>query len=715
MHRSKTIVFNIAFALNCLLLFLVLFEQQLQIPVWLQVAGRMHPLILHFPIVLLVMAALWELLPRPQSEDTKIRTGVGDVLLLSASLTAVLTSLFGLFLSREPGYEADVLFWHKWGGVLISFLTLGWFAFRQSIRSRRPVLFTATAVGMALILLTGHQGANITHGENFLLAPLHSGEETQTVLLEDAVVYAHLVKPILEAKCTGCHNPRKAKGELVMETEAELLKGGKSGQLWDTTKKGFGLLFERLHLPLDNKKHMPPRGKPQLTEEEIAILYQWVKCGADFKQKVLDLPETDTLRLLAAERFQTIETDAYTFDAASDEAIKKLSTSYLIVSPLAAGSPALGVEFFSAANYKAAALKDLLAIKEQVVSLNLNKMPVTDGDLQTISQFKNLRKLNLSFTNISGATLRELKGMAQLRQLSLSGTPVKWKDVQPLTDLPKLSRLYLWNTGIAAAEMKQAMAGHKKLSLEGGYRGDTVVLKLNAPVLENEEQIVLEPVPLKLKHPIKGASIRYTTDGSEPDSLKSPAFDGRLMVDRSLVVKAKAFKPGWMSSDVLERTFYKVGFKPDSVSLQHEPNPLYKGDGAAVLTDAQKGDQNFRTPKWLGFKETPLAAFLYLKQPVELSAVTLSSLLDINSYIMPPQQVEVWGGSDPAHLRLLKRLAPEQPKEMKPNSLQGYTLSFAPAKVKVIKVVATPLQRLPSWHPGKGQKGWVFVDEIFLN
>ncbi|WP_121355655.1 DUF2231 domain-containing protein [Flavisolibacter nicotianae] len=715
MHRWKIILFNLAFALNCLLVFLLVFEQQLKLPSWLQVAGRMHPLILHFPIVLLVLAVFWELLPQRLIREQKTKIDVGDVLLLAASVSAVFTSLFGLFLSREKGYEPDVLLWHKWGGVIISLLTLGWYSFRSKVRQVKSLLAATTVVGLLLIVITGHKGADITHGENFLLAPLHSDEKEPAVLLEDAVVYSHMVRPILEAKCMGCHNQKKAKGELAMENEALLLKGGKDGVLWDTSAKDFGLLFQRLHLPLDNKKHMPPRGKPQLTDEEIEILYRWVKNGADWKKKVLDLPETDSLRLLAADRFQTVETDDYAFPPANDNELKKLNTSYRVIAPLAAGSPALGVEYFSAANYNSAAVKDLLPIKEQIVSLNLNKMPVGDEDLKVIGQLKNLRKLNLAFTNISGATLTELKGLEQLRQLSLAGTKVKWSQVQPLVSLPKLSRLYLWNTGISEAELKQATARFKHLSFESGYKGDTVVLKLNPPQIENEEQILFETAPLKLKHVVKGTTIRFTTDGTVPDSVHSPVFRGSETIGKNVVVKAKAFKTGWISSDVVERTFYKAGVRPDSVQLVNAPNPQYKGEGAATLMDARKGDQNFRSGKWIGFQDKPLAAILYLNHPVPLSSVTISALIDIGSSIMPPRLIEVWGGEDSLHLHLLKRFVPQQPVAEKPGSLQAFTVSFPPAMLEVVKVVVTPVEKLPAWHRSKGQRGWVFSDEIFLN
>ena len=52
-----------------------------------------------------------------------------------------------------------------------------------------------------------------------------------------------------------------------METKELLLKGGKTGKLWDSTAADFGLLMKRIHLPVETKKHMPPQGKPQLTDD----------------------------------------------------------------------------------------------------------------------------------------------------------------------------------------------------------------------------------------------------------------------------------------------------------------------------------------------------------------------------------------------------------------------------------------------------------------
>ncbi|MEP6846221.1 MAG: hypothetical protein ABI861_09470, partial [Panacibacter sp.] len=61
MQRTKHILFNCTFFFNCLILFLLLFYSRIEVPAWVQVLGRMHPMILHFPVVLLILYIGWVL------------------------------------------------------------------------------------------------------------------------------------------------------------------------------------------------------------------------------------------------------------------------------------------------------------------------------------------------------------------------------------------------------------------------------------------------------------------------------------------------------------------------------------------------------------------------------------------------------------------------------------------------------------------------------
>ena len=716
MQRTRNIIFNVCFTINCLLVFFLIFQSRMAIPSWLQVMGRMHTLLLHFPITLLVLYIFWTLVVDKKKNTNEVVKNIGNWLLLVSAFTAAFTALMGLFLSKEDGYDADALQWHKWSGISIAIITSLWYAYKENIKNSNGLNISIAVISLAAIIFTGHQGAEISHGQNYLLAPVLPEKQEQKVLMENAIVYSNMVQPILKTKCYSCHNTSKAKGQLVMETEELLLKGGKNGKLWDSTAADYGLLLSRLHLPVDAKKHMPPTGKPQLTEQETQILYSWIKAGANFKTKVIDLAATDTLRLIANAIFNTIETDDYDFAAADEKKVKNLNTNYRNVAPLAKTSPALGAEFFSAQSYLSEQLKELLTVKEQVVSLSLNKMPVKDEELKTISQFSNLRKLNLSFTNITGTTLNELSKLKELRQLSLSGTIVKKDDILKLSSLKKLSHLFIWNTALTETDIAALKNAMKDIAFEKGFKGDTTILKLNAPILLNEEQIINTPITLKLKHYINGVSIRYTLDGTEPDSITSKEFSNDIMLTQNTTVKAKAFKKGWLSSAVMEGYFFSSKYKPDSVVNLLPADEQYKGDGAKTLIDLVKGEaNNFKSGKWLGFKKNKMESLLLFNAPVNVKSVTLSALIDIGGYIMPPVTIEVWGGNEARHLKLLRLVTPEQPTVIQPGYLKAFQLSFKPATVKYFKIVAVPVSKLPAWHPGKGDKGWVFADEVFVN
>ncbi|HSC54793.1 MAG TPA: FN3 associated domain-containing protein [Phnomibacter sp.] len=712
MSKIQSILKNLVIAINALLLMLLLFDKSVVVPEWLQVAGRLHPLILHFPVVLAVAVAAFGLysLLRPSTNPSFFKTVV-----LFAAFFAALTSLSGLFLSKESGYDAEGILAHKWSAAILCWLLFLWSFGFNFLQKHKALLGTVAVCSMVAVLLAGHWGANITHGENFLLAPVMHSSEKPAVLLEDAVVYNDMVKPILEAKCMNCHNEQKAKGELIMTTQELLLKGGKNGVLWNLKEPGLGLMMNRIHMPLQDKKHMPPTGKPQLTPEESFILEQWIAKGASFTQTVAALPEGDTLHTIAAASFNNLTTIHYDFAAADAGTIQKLNTANRSVYSIAIDEPALAVEFFGRSQYKPEQLKDLQAVKTQIISLNLNKMPVKDDELKTIAQFTNLRKLNLSFTDITGAGLAALVKLPNLQQLSISGTAVSAKDMVQLKAMPKLAALYAWNTKANEADRNMVQQALHNKNIQWGFSGDTIIMKLNAPIIENEAQILTGPAELKLKHYLPGVSIRYTLDGSTPDSVLSPEYKPGTMLTQQVLLKAKAFKAGWISSNEVQQFFFKNKFEVDTIVAFLPPEEMFKGHGMAALTDHIRGDNNFRNEKYLGYRANIFDAVLYFKQPRNISAITLSSLVDISAYIMPPAQVEVWGGMTKNNMKLLQKIQPTQPLALMPAYTQGFECKFAAQPLQYIRIVAKPVRPLPAWHPGKGERGWFFIDEIFVN
>lgn len=714
--KVKNIIAGSLVPLNVLLLFFLIVDSKLVVPAWLQVVGRMHPLVLHFPIVL-ILAYAFLLLLMPASIKKQDGYVIAlDAVLLAAALTAAITALMGVLLSKEQGYDPDSIALHKYLGAATSFILFALYTYDKKLRQHIFISKISVACTAIILLWAGHLGGNITHGNNFVFAPVTPDHKKTPVSFEDAYVYADLVQPIFEEKCISCHNSSKEKGSLVMETKDLLLKGGKDGKLWDTTAPDMGLLMKRVHLPLEAKEHMPPDGKTQLTDEEKTILYAWIKDGSDFNKKVTELLPADTLFVIASKKLRQSADEQFDFVAADEKEIQKLNNNNRVIAPIALNSPALTVNFYNKPFYNSKGLEELKSIGDKIIELNLENMPVKDEDIAIIGGFKNLRKLNLNFTEITGNTLGNLKNIPTLKTLSLSGTNVKAEQLKVLEGFPKLRHVYLWSTGITDAAAQQLQKEDKTIAWFTGFKGDTVILKLTPPILQNEEAVITQPLKLKLKTYIRGVNIRYTTDGKDPDSLTSPVYDTNVVMNAEMTIKAKAFKPGWISSDVITQHFFKSTYVADSAQVLTPLDVKYRANGARSLVDLDKSDLNFANGKWLGYRDHELSAMLYFGKPITASSLTVSALLNVGASVFPPVKVDVWGGTDSKNLKLLGTITPPQPtKDMTAADNLALRVAFAPTEVKYIKFTAVPVHALPAWHQSKGTKGWVFIDEVFVN
>ncbi|WP_029275587.1 FN3 associated domain-containing protein [Pedobacter borealis] len=710
---------NMLFMANAFIIFLLVFGHRISVPYWLQPLGRMHPMVLHFPIVILLLAMLLEFFRfKDAYAKEKLYHDFTSWLLLSGTLFSAVTVIMGLFLSKEEAYSGSTLQWHKWTGVSIVLITTFIYYCRNSAWYKLPVARGGAVLTILSVILAGHYGAALTHGDNFVLEAVTAPSEMVKVPLEQAKIFDDVVMPIFSQKCLSCHNIEKAKGNLIMDNAGSILKGGKTGKLFVPGKPGLSLLLERIHLPLDEKKHMPPRGKSQLSEKEMELLKLWVKSNAEMKKKVTDLPANDSLRLLATTFLAPTDVpeEKFEFAAADETTVKKLNNNYRNIYPLAKESPALAVNIYNKSVYKPSVLKELSEVKKQIVSLNLSGMPLGDEDLKIIAGFENLRKLNLNFTNINGTGLKYLTALEHLNALSLSGTRVSYNLVKQLVNMNGLRQLTLWNTALTGTELSQLQKINKNLTVIAGFKDDGKhPVKLNKPRLNTDVTVFKDAITLQLKHLINGVEIRYTTDGTEPDSLKSPIYNKEIVLKGNTTVKARAYKPGWYGSDLLSANFYRSTYKPDSIFFLLPANEKYRAGGATVLTDGQLGDYDFNLGKWIAFRENDMEAMLYFKRPVTMQSVTLHAMKQIQPYIFPPTEVEIWGGTNKDKLHLLGRVRPNMPEKMEERELIKIEAKFKPQHISCLKIVAKNLKKLPEWHPAKGQPAWLFVDEIFLN
>jgi uncharacterized membrane protein len=715
---------GILFAGNVLLLYFLLFESYISIPVWLQPFGRMHPLMLHFPIALLLLALLMEFFRfGPEYRNMPFYRNFTRYLLLFSVLTALVAALMGLFLSLEEGYVGDgVLVWHKWTGAGLVFLASLLYAFRNHAIYTVNVARVGTGVTAVALVLAGHFGATLTHGENFIIGPILQAR-TVTVPFEEAKVFDHLILPVLERKCNSCHNPSKSKGELVMTTEEGLLRGGKTGVLFVGGNPEESLLLERIHLPESEEEHMPPSGKPQLTDSEKALFEYWIKANVPLETRVATLPATDSLRIVAVGFLDPTPLEStYDFPKADPAMVGKLNTAYRSVIPLSKDSPALDVTLFGRSYFTPASLEELLPVREQVVGLHLARMPVKDTESKTIGRFENLSRLNLNFSEITGSTLADLAGLKKLRHLSLSGTAVDYASVKDLAEkLPGLRTLTLWDTPLTHADLDKLKQDYPGITwVSGREETEEDILQLNLPRLANSSNIFRDTMMLNLGHPIRDVEIRFTLDGSEPDSQNAALFSfGETVLSEGKLVKARAYKEGWTGSDVATFNVYKNRYLPDSVILLSRLNRVHPANGANTFFDGEMGTFNANSPawanNWAGFLRNNMELLFRYNEPVSVGSIAMRVLVEPETVIFPPASIEVWAGDDPDKLKLVGKTSPKQPTAEGKPYIELVTCDFPAFEGRYFKVVAKPVEKIPDWSRRKGGAALLLVDEMFVN
>jgi mono/diheme cytochrome c family protein len=164
---------------------------------------------------------------------------------------------------------------------------MGAICFSSKDFGKKIVAKTISVVSAFTLLITGHLGANLTHGENFLTGPVMAVQKKR-IDPATAVIYPDIIFPVLNEKCGGCHQGGNRKGGLSLTDSNTIMAGGKTGKALIAGDLSQSLLISRLHLPMGDKKHMPLAAKPQLTAEELNLLEAWVKAGAPFNQKLAE-------------------------------------------------------------------------------------------------------------------------------------------------------------------------------------------------------------------------------------------------------------------------------------------------------------------------------------------------------------------------------------------------------------------------------------------
>ena len=428
--------------------------------------GRLHPLVVHLPIGLILLLAILEVMSRSNRfKQANASAGLILALAVPASLVAVVC---GWLLSRGGGYEDSLLQWHKWTGIATAAVCL-LAGLLYSLDLKKPYRWCLYS-SVAVLLIASHFGGSLTHGSDYLVRyappPFRSWFSKPPPVPPPATkpedpaqlqAFAGVIQPILKENCVACHGPDKSKGKLRLDTLPVVLKGGDSGPAIVPGKASESALLKRVHLPATDQDHMPPEGKTQPSEADIALLEWWVNAGAPDTKKMAELKPPPAITRILAARFGgstavAKATPAKPLNEVLPVAAKLSEDLGIAITALSPSEPWLQCNAAVAGkSFGDDELTKLTQIGPNLRWLDLAGTKVSDAGLVQLKGTPNLTRLHLERTPITDNGLTNLTPLVSLEYLDLYGTEVSDTGLESLESLPKLKQIYLWQTKVTPA------------------------------------------------------------------------------------------------------------------------------------------------------------------------------------------------------------------------------------------------------------------------
>jgi uncharacterized membrane protein len=130
--------------------------------------GRLHPLLVHFPIALVMVAAAFEFAAMV-TKDERWRTAA-VVNVRAAAAFAFAAAIAGWRMASAPDATTSFLEWHRWLGTAAAATTLG--AALATLKTTHPALASLAfrsvlLLAATLVAATGHVGGLMVWGADF--------------------------------------------------------------------------------------------------------------------------------------------------------------------------------------------------------------------------------------------------------------------------------------------------------------------------------------------------------------------------------------------------------------------------------------------------------------------------------------------------------------------------------------------------------------------
>ena len=441
-------------------------------PALLSILGKWHLVTLHLPAALLFVVPAIEWLHAEEKPSRPVHL-LTDIAAAGTWLATALGILHGHF----NGFSGTDVDRHSQLGIIAAALaSLSW-AMIHFGRKLRIALQCLAAIG---VVLAAHIGGEMVHDEGFLTEPSKPSVKEVTNLEnmkgfslipsahaatpdERRQAYEQAVRPILEAHCTACHDAKKSKGKLRLDSIEAIEKGGSEGAGLVWGKSTESRIVQRSTLPRSDEESMPPEPKKMLTAEQVAVIKGWIDGKA--VSAVAAPKVTTTTKAYPNQSFSKNDN----VSEQADSLVKKLG----VTANLRAVENDAGMIITTHAIVAQFGDKQLSTLAESagdIAEMDLSRTRITDAGSTAIARFKKLEVLAVSETKVGDGFVKAAASLPHLRRLILRGTQVTDMGLMALSKSPELQVVYVAQTSCTAGGIAALQKARPDLKVIGAIQ-----------------------------------------------------------------------------------------------------------------------------------------------------------------------------------------------------------------------------------------------------
>lgn len=442
--------------------------------------GRLHPLLVHLPIGFLIIAVL--ISGKQDDRSINFNRFVSFVWFLSF-ISSAFTAIMGWLLAQNGHYIKDAIDPHKWTGIVLVILSgLGWVFHIGNFKVDKIILKANNILIVFLLIIVGHLGGSLTHGENYLYE--YAPDIIKDILIKknkkitfedqplDSIwIFEDAIHPLFSSKCVACHNNEISQGGLNMSNAVGLFSGGNSGAAIVANDIEKSLAFNRIIRSQYDEKFMPPSGEP-MTYEEIQLIEWWINEGAPLDKSFSQIKANPKIQGLLFKKYG-LNTKAKPWyekvklKPLTDDVFLELEKHNFISRTLSTDNSLLDIRYHGN-DLKDKDLKVLDKYAAYITWLNLSDCGLRDEQLKNLSKMENLTRLYLQQNKIKTSSLKPLINLKHLEILNLHSTNINKEIFELINSFENLKKVFLWNTQLTSKDILKKANQSENIELIGG-------------------------------------------------------------------------------------------------------------------------------------------------------------------------------------------------------------------------------------------------------